>query len=248
MVAASQAWYGGYLELPDRHATRRCLVSASPELFLEYRAHDRVVTTRPMKGTRAVDLDPGELEHSEKDRAELAMIVDLMRNDLGRVSEFGSVRVGEARVIEKHGGGVWQGSATVSGVLRSGSGIADLLKATFPGGSVTGAPKIRAMQIIDELEPVARGAYCGAFGYFSDCGNAALAMSIRTGLITGAPDVSDGAKDEFSEGLIDFSVGAGIVADSDPLKEWEETLTKATVLHRLISESAANAGVARVSA
>lgn len=225
-------WYGGYIETPDRHGNRRVMASASPELFLGVEGASGRVVTRPMKGTRPVGAGAGALRDSAKDRAELAMIIDLMRNDLGRVCRFGSVRVEEERAIERHGGSVWQGVASVSGVLREGAGIGDLLRATFPGGSVTGAPKIRAMQIIEELEPAPRGPYCGAFGYISDCGNAALAMSIRTALISGAPG-GGAARDEIAGGVLDYPVGAGIVADSEPRLEWEETLAKAAILERM---------------
>jgi anthranilate/para-aminobenzoate synthase component I len=153
-----------------------------------------------------------------------------MRNDLGRVCEFGSVRVDEPRVIERHGGrgegGVWQGVATVSGTVRAGLDLADVLRATFPPGSVTGAPKIRAMQIIDELEPVPRGPYCGAIGFISDCGRAAFNVAIRTAVLhSRAPGAGpDGPW------TLDYSVGAGIVADSRPDLEWRETLAKAGAL------------------
>src|SRR5204862_2488773 len=136
----------------------------SPELFLrvdrEAASGRRKVVTRPIKGTRSrgmgMDL---QLRDSEKDQAELNMIIDLERNDLGRVCEIGSVKVAEPRVIESHPT-VYHGAATIEGTLRADVTFADLLRATFPGGSVTGAPKIRAMEIIDELEPTRRGPYC----------------------------------------------------------------------------------------
>ena len=209
-------WHGCYLEWDD-HA----IASASPELFLELTPDGRV-TTRPMKGTRGGD--DRSLATNPKDAAELAMIVDLMRNDLGRVCRFGSVRVDEGRAIEPHGGNdvtphVWQGVATVSGELRDGVGIAELLQATVPPGSITGAPKVRAMQIIHELERdlgfghTSRGAYCGATGFIGDDGSASLAVTIRTAVIEG--------------GVCRYPVGAGIVADSEPHGEWLETLLKA---------------------
>ncbi len=229
LMARSEAWYGAYVEEegPDE---RRIMASASPELFLEFDARSRRVVTRPMKGTRPIGADPRDLAESEKDRAELNMIIDLMRNDLGRVCRFGSVRVDEARVIEPHGrggGALLQGVATVSGVLREGVGLGELVRAAFPAGSVTGAPKIRAMQIIEELEVGARGPYCGAVGYVSDCGNAALSVAIRTALIGGRKGL---ALDGIEGGRLDYSVGAGIVADSDPGSEWRETLDKAGTL------------------
>jgi para-aminobenzoate synthetase component 1 len=214
--------HGAYLELPDEGGGRRAIVSASPELFLSFDAASRRVTTRPLKGTRPASAGAAALERSGKDRAELAMIVDLMRNDLGRVCEFGSIRVTEPRVIERHGAGaagVYQGAATVEGRLRPGLDTADLLAATFPGGSVTGAPKVRAMQIIGELEPSERGPYCGAIGMVSDSGDVTLNIAIRTALV--------------SEGRLDYSVGAGIVAESDPAAEWAETMDKAGIVSAL---------------
>lgn len=213
-------WHGCYLE-----DGRWAMASASPELFLEADARGRVVT-RPMKGTRSGD-DP-TLGLSPKDAAELAMIVDLMRNDLGRVCAFGSVRVRDARSIEPHGGegpstpSVWQGVATVDGRLREGVGLGELFAAAFPPGSVTGAPKIRAMQIIDELEPALgfegpmrrRGAYCGCAGFVGDDGAVVLNVAIRSAII--------------EDGLCHYPVGAGIVADSNPAAEWHETLVKAS--------------------
>jgi len=206
------------------------VLSLSPELFLAYDAPTRRITTRPMKGTRPGDADPHELRDAEKDRAELAMIVDLMRNDLGRVCEFGSVRVDDPRAIERHASGpgaVLQATATVSGTVREGTTTADILAATFPPGSVTGTPKLRAMQIIDELEPFARGPYCGCLGLFHDNGSFELAVAIRTVVIRGA--VKPGT-DAFDDALLTYCVGAGIVADSDPESEWLETLDKARVL------------------
>ncbi|MEM8757306.1 MAG: anthranilate synthase component I family protein [Planctomycetota bacterium] len=215
-------WHGCYIE----HGSA-AVASVSPELFLDLAPAGRV-TTRPMKGTRAGH--DRSLGLSPKDAAELAMIVDLMRNDLGRVCRFGSVRVTDARSIEPHGGtaaepAVWQGVATVEGALRAGETIESLLRATLPPGSITGAPKVRAMQIIDELEPALgfdgpmarRGPYCGACGFFGDNGSAVLNVAIRTAVIEHRP----------GGGVCHYPVGAGIVADSDPADEWAETLTKA---------------------
>jgi anthranilate/para-aminobenzoate synthase component I len=149
------------------------------------------------------------------------MIVDLMRNDLSRVCEVGSVVVDEDRTIERHGGGgVLHAVATVSGTMREGVGFGDVVRATFPPGSVTGAPKIRAMQIIDELEPFARGAYCGAIGFVSDSGIGRLSVAIRTATV------------DVDRGEIAYPVGAGIVAESDPASEWDETIAKAEALTR----------------
>jgi para-aminobenzoate synthetase component I len=222
LTAAAKPWYGTLI--PDGSGpVRSAVLCASPELLLEYRAATRTLTTRPMKGTRPAGA-AADLEASPKDRAELAMIVDLMRNDLGRVAVFGSVRVDEPRVLEPHGT-LLQGVASVSGRLRDGLTLADVIPAIFPGGSVTGAPKIRAMQIIDELEEAPRGPYCGAVGYVSDTGDAAFAMTIRTLTLRGEPSGAESIR-----GHADYWVGAGIVADSDPAAEWRETLDKASPL------------------
>ncbi|MBK7403575.1 MAG: anthranilate synthase component I family protein [Phycisphaerales bacterium] len=208
----------------------RAVLSLSPELFLSFDAGTRRIVTRPMKGTRPGDGDEAELLGATKDRAELAMIVDLMRNDLGRVCEFGSVRVETAREIERHGvgrGAVLQATATVGGVVREGVGTAEILGATFPPGSVTGAPKIRAMEIIRELEGFGRGPYCGCVGTFADDGSFELGVAIRTVVIEGPVCGETG---EFVDAEISYCVGAGIVADSDPESEWRETLDKARVL------------------
>lgn len=200
------------------------LISCSPELFLAGNLPTREIVTRPMKGTRRADTNPGELERSIKDRAELAMIIDLMRNDLGRVCELGSVSVESARTIERHGegvggAGVLQATGTIRGVMREGTTLDALLRATFPGGSITGAPKIRAAQIIGELEGEPRGYYCGSMGYVADDGMVEMNVAIRTAHVQG---------EEFA-----FAVGAGIVADSDADAEWRETLDKAWILGHL---------------
>ena len=222
---------GGATPSPEPPAQETLAVlSLSPELFLSYDAPTRRITTRPMKGTRPGDADPRELRDAEKDRAELAMIVDLMRNDLGRVCEFGSVRVDDPRAIERHASGpgaVLQATATVSGTVRPGLSTAEILTATFPPGSVTGTPKLRAMQIIDELEPFARGPYCGCLGLFHDNGSFELAVAIRTLVIRGR---TRPGTDIFDDAILTYCVGAGIVADSDPESEWLETLDKARVL------------------
>jgi para-aminobenzoate synthetase component 1 len=154
------------------------------------------------------------------------MIIDLVRNDLGRVCQYGSVRVPAARTIETYRT-VHHGVGEVRGILRGDVSFADLLGATFPGGSVTGAPKIRAMQIIDELEPVRRGPYCGSIGYISDCGNACLNIAIRTMALTGEPEAG---RFDRMRGLLDYGAGGGIVADSQPIAEYRESLDKAEVL------------------
>ena len=201
------------------------LLCNSPELFLRV-SPDRQVITRPIKGTRP--LKPGmqgELRDSTKDQAELNMIVDLERNDLGRVCEIGSVKVIEPRTIESHPT-VYHGVATIGGKLRDEIDFVELLRATFPGGSITGAPKIRAMQIIDELEAVRRGPYCGAIGYLAADGSMEFNVAIRTMIV--------------KDGMVHIPVGGGIVADSDPVEEYEETLVKAKAMFEAlgIGESA----------
>jgi para-aminobenzoate synthetase component 1 len=215
LLDESPARYGGLLEFGD-HA----LICNSPELFLRVDPDPvtgvRRVMTRPIKGTRPrFDGMDVELRASVKDQAELNMIVDLERNDLGRVCEVGSVTVSQPRVIEAHPT-VFHGAATIEGVLRDDVSFVDLLRATFPGGSVTGAPKIRAMEIIEELEPVRRGPYCGAIGYLAPNGHMQFNVAIRTMI----------AKD----GVVHIPVGGGIVADSDPQAEYEETLVKARAM------------------
>jgi para-aminobenzoate synthetase component 1 len=217
LAAGAEPWYGAYVEGPSG-----AVCSASPELFLAYDPASRRVTTRPMKGTRRASAPDRELLFSQKDAAELNMITDLMRNDLGRVCELGSVRVDHKRDLERHAtreAALLQTTATVSGLVRRGTSLRDLFAATFPGGSITGAPKIRAMQIISELEGRPRGVYCGSIGFISDSGPAAFNIAIRTASI--------------SSGIISYGVGAGIVADSDPAAEWQETLDKAGVFLRV---------------
>lgn len=211
----SPAWFGAYLEFPGR-----ALLCNSPELFLRVTSdpitNQRRIITRPIKGTRP--RGPGmetQLRDSLKDQAELNMIVDLERNDLGRVCEIGSVKVTQRRTIEAHPT-LFHGAATVEGMLRDDVSFVDLLRATFPGGSITGAPKIRAMQIIDELEPSPRGPYCGAIGYLATSGDMQFNIAIRTMIVEDA--------------TIHIPVGGGIVADSDAAAEYEETLHKARAM------------------
>jgi para-aminobenzoate synthetase component 1 len=215
----SPAAYAAFVELGNRS-----LLSCSPELFLKL--SDRQVVTRPIKGTRRRGAEPDEdrvladqLWASEKDEAELTMIVDLERNDLGRVCVPGSVVVEQRRVLESHPT-VWHAVATVTGRLRAELGPVDLLRATFPGGSVTGAPKIRACQIIDQLEPTARAAYTGAIGWIGLDGDLTLSVTIRTMLA--------------HAGQITFQAGGAITADSDPESEYQETLIKARAMARAI--------------
>jgi anthranilate/para-aminobenzoate synthase component I len=216
-LARSGAWYGAHIELAKRGTDTgpMAILSMSPELFLQLDPARREIVTRPIKGTRPRATDRRELERSEKDTAELNMIVDLMRNDLGRVCEFGSVRVPRPRMLESHAG-VHHGVGEVRGRLLPEISIGDLIGATFPPGSVTGAPKIRAMQIINELEGRRRGPYCGAIGFLSACGAATLSVGIRTAIL--------------DAGRIRYAAGAGIVADSTPAGELRETLAKTAPL------------------
>ncbi|MEM7629722.1 MAG: anthranilate synthase component I family protein [Planctomycetota bacterium] len=224
--------HGVYLESPsDAPGHRRAVASISPELFLEI-TPDRLARTRPMKGTRPLDADPAELLHAEKDHAELAMIVDLMRNDLGRLAIPGTLRVRTPRALERHDAGVLQATATVEARLRTAR-PSDLLRAVFPPGSVTGAPKIRAQQIIDELERTPRGPYCGCLGWFGDDGTIRLNVAIRTAVIEGTPGAH--AQGHFDNATLTYRVGAGIVADSDPGAEHAETLLKAGAIARLVN-------------
>ncbi len=206
LAEVAPAPYGALIE-----ADGATVISGSPERYLAA-AGDRV-ETRPIKGTRP--LGPGAaraLAEAPKDGAEHLMIVDLERNDLGRVAELGSVSVDQlGYVVELPA--LLHKVSRVSARVRPGTGYAQLLRATFPGGSITGAPKVRAMQLIDELEPARRGPYCGALGYFGAGGAFDLAIAIRIGVI---------ANDELR-----VHVGGGIVADSDPDEELAETEIKA---------------------
>lgn len=211
LKAESPAPFAAFLRWDDL-----AVVSASPEWF--YQTRGDLLVTRPIKGTRPRGTDPrddarlaAELRDSPKDRAELTMIVDLERNDLGRVCRYGSVVVRDPMTVESFAQ-VHHLVATVEGTLRPDVGPIDIIRAVFPGGSITGAPKIRAMEIIDELEPNRRSLYTGAIGYLSRGGSSAFNIAIRTILVEG---------DRAS-----FQVGGAIVADSDPEAEYEETLAK----------------------
>ncbi len=219
--AHSPAPFGAYLRFPGFD-----VLSSSPERFLRYEPRDRSIETRPIKGTRpraaAHDDDRAlaqELLASEKDRAENVMIVDLERNDLGRVAEVGSVTVTSLFELESFAT-VHHLTSTVRARLGPDRDIVDLLRATFPGGSITGTPKIRAMEIIDELEPVARGVYTGAIGYIGFDGSMELNIAIRTIVTKG--------------GQAFFHAGGGIVADSEPALEYEETLHKSAAMARVL--------------
>jgi len=200
------------------------ICSASPERFLSIR--DRQVETRPIKGTRRRGISPeadlfagDELRLSEKDRAENVMIVDLLRNDLSRICEPDSVRVANLCGLETYAY-VQHLVSTVEGKLTAGTTLTDPIRAAFPGGSITGAPKVRAMEIIAELEPTARGAYCGALGYIGFDGSTDSSILIRT--------ITAGC------GWWQLPVGGGIVAASDPHSEYEETWHKAEGLLRAL--------------
>jgi para-aminobenzoate synthetase component 1 len=220
--ACNPAPFGAYFDLGDF-----AIASASPERFLAL-SPDGGISTRPIKGTRRRGFNPAEdfalrddLQASEKDQAENLMIVDLLRNDLGRVCEYGSVRVERLFEPESYAT-VHHLVSEVRGQLRPGLGPIDLLRATFPGGSVTGAPKIRAMEIIAELERVARGPYCGSLGWIGFDGAMDTSILIRT-MTCG-------------RGWVQFPVGGGIVADSDPAREFEETLHKAEGMFRALKK------------
>lgn len=230
MLARESPWFGAYFEAPaEGPRPAHAIVSLSPELFLSFDARTRRIITRPMKGTRPATSPATDLARSAKDLAELTMIIDLMRNDLGRICEPGTVRVEHRRIIERHGAGaagVWQAVGEVTGAVDRSATLADILRATFPAGSITGAPKISAMRIIDRLEPARRGPYCGAIGAFAADGSFTLSVAIRTAAITFNP----GDEPAWGKGTLDYWAGAGIVADSDPDAEWEETLVKSRVL------------------
>ncbi len=212
--------FSAYLKTPFGEA-----LSSSPERFLSLRCNQ--VETRPIKGTRARGANADEddrlrqaLIHSEKDRAENLMIVDLLRNDLGRVCRPGSIQVPTLFATETYAS-VHHLVSTVRGVLRDDEDAASLLRACFPGGSITGAPKIRAMEIIEELEPHRRGVYCGAIGYLGFDGAMDTNIAIRTIV--------------HSNGEVRLWAGGGLVVDSDPAQEYRETFDKSSRLIQLLS-------------
>ena len=221
--ARNPAPFGVYLDFAGTVVT-----SISPERFLRCDAGTRLAEARPIKGTRPRGTTPArdgalaqELLESEKDRAENVMIVDVLRNDLGKVCRAGSVTVPTLYALESHPT-VHHLVSTVTGVLADDKDAFDLLRAAFPGGSVTGAPKIRAMQIIAELERAPRGVYCGAIGYVSTTGAMDFNIPIRTIVLR--------------DGRATFHAGAGIVWDSEPAAEYQETLAKArTMIEALTS-------------
>jgi anthranilate synthase component 1 len=215
-----------YMYFLDVGATQ--VVGSSPEILV--RQQGDTVTVRPIAGTRPRGATPeedaaleAELLADPKERAEHLMLIDLGRNDVGRVSEPGSVQVGEQFVIERYSH-VMHIVSEVTGRLKAGLSYADVLRATFPAGTVSGAPKIRALEIIRGLEPVKRNVYAGSIGYIGWHGDADTAIAIRTAVI--------------QDGRLHVQVGAGIVHDSDPETEWEETMSKGRGLFRAVAEAA----------
>jgi anthranilate synthase component 1 len=216
--------YMYYLDLGDFH-----IVGSSPEILV--RLEDDMVTVRPIAGTRPRGQDETEDRRLEqelladpKELAEHLMLIDLGRNDAGRVSEIGSVTLTENMLIERYSH-VMHIVSNVTGKIRPGMSAIDVLRATFPAGTVSGAPKIRAMEIIDELEPVKRGVYAGAVGYLSWSGNMDTAIAIRTAVI--------------KDGTLHIQAGAGIVADSVPRNEWDETMNKGRAIFRAVTMACA---------
>jgi anthranilate synthase component 1 len=202
------------------------IVGASPEILVRQEAtpEGEKVTIRPLAGTRPRGATPeqdkaleAELQGDPKERAEHVMLIDLARNDIGRIAKIGSVKVTEAFTVERYSH-VMHIVSNVEGLLLDGMSSLDVLKATFPAGTLTGAPKVRAMEIIDELEPVKRGIYGGACGYLSFAGDMDVAIAIRTGIV--------------KDGLLYVQAAAGVVADSVPELEWKETEAKARALMR----------------
>ncbi|EFM10862.1 Anthranilate synthase [Paenibacillus curdlanolyticus YK9] len=211
--------YMGFLRCPDFQ-----LVSGSPELLVELK--DGVLATRPIAGTRRRGQTPEEdvameqeLLHTEKERAEHIMLVDLERNDLGRIASYGSVHVPELMVIERYSH-VMHLVSQVEGRIAPGKDAFDVIAATFPGGTITGAPKIRTMEIIEELEPTRRGPYTGSMGWIDYCGNMEFNIIIRTMTVR--------------DNVVHIQAGAGIVIDSIPQREYYESLSKAKALWKAI--------------
>ncbi len=212
--------YMYFLNLGDFH-----IVGSSPEILA--RLEDGLVTVRPIAGTRprgATEAEDRALEaellSDPKELAEHLMLIDLGRNDVGRVSEIGTIQLTDKMIVERYSH-VMHIVSNVTGRLRPGLTAIDVLRATFPAGTLSGAPKIRAMEIIDELEPVKRGVYAGAVGYLSWSGNMDMAIAIRTAVI--------------KDGTLHIQAGGGIVADSVPSREWEETLNKRRAMFRAVA-------------
>jgi anthranilate synthase component 1 len=204
------------------------IVGSSPEILA--RLKDGKVVVRPIAGTRKRGSNEeedaaleAELLADPKERAEHVMLIDLGRNDVGRITDTGSVTVSESFVVERYSH-VMHIVSQVEGELRDGLSYMDVLKATFPAGTVSGAPKIRALQIIQELEPAKRNIYAGAIGWIGWWGDADTAIAIRTAVI--------------QDGRLHVQAGAGIVYDSDPASEWEETMNKGRALFRAVAQAA----------
>ena len=204
------------------------IVGSSPEILVRLK-QGRVIV-RPIAGTRPRGRTPEEdaalereLLADAKERAEHLMLIDLGRNDVGRVAKTGSVRVAESFVVERYSQ-VMHIVSQVEGELREGLSYMDVLKATFPAGTVSGAPKIRALEIIQELEPHKRNIYAGAIGYLGWWGDADTAIAIRTAVI--------------QDGQLHVQAGGGIVYDSDPAAEWQETMNKGRALFRAVAQAA----------
>lgn len=219
LVAAHPAPFAAFIDAPGF-----AIASCSPERFLQMQGD--AVQARPIKGTVGRGADALEDEQrrqwlaaSEKNRAENLMIVDLMRNDIGRVARIGSVRVPELFALEPYAS-VWQMVSTVQAQLRPGLGAADLLRACWPPGSMTGAPKLKAMQIIEALEPLQRGFYAGSIGYLDCSGRMDLSVVIRSAIV--------------AQGRVMLQLGGGIVADSQPAAEWDETVAKGERLRSVL--------------
>ncbi|ODS63171.1 MAG: anthranilate synthase component I [Arenimonas sp. SCN 70-307] len=215
-----------YLYFLDLGGTQ--VVGSSPEILVRLQGGE--VTVRPIAGTRPRGATPeadaaleAELLADPKERAEHLMLIDLGRNDVGRVAEPGSVTVPDRFIIERYSH-VMHIVSEVRGQVRGGVGFSEVLKATFPAGTVSGAPKIRALEVIRELEPVRRNIYSGAVGYVNWWGDADTAIAIRTAVI--------------QDGRLHVQAGAGIVYDSDPVKEWEETMNKGRALFRAVAQAA----------
>ncbi|MDO9270478.1 MAG: anthranilate synthase component I [Methylobacter sp.] len=212
--------YMFYLNLDDFH-----IVGSSPEILV--RLEDNMVTVRPIAGTRRRGVTPEQDIELEKDLladpkelAEHLMLIDLGRNDVGRVAEIGTVQLTDKMIVERYSH-VMHIVSNVTGQLHQGNNAFDVLAATFPAGTVSGAPKIRAMEIIDELEPVKRGVYAGAVGYIAWSGNLDTAIAIRTAVI--------------KNNMLHIQAGAGIVYDSVPRNEWDETMNKGRAIFRAVS-------------
>lgn len=205
--------YSAYIDTGDFK-----IVSASPEMFITI--NDGIISTRPIKGTRQRISNPDkdyaiELLNNEKEQAELNMIIDLERNDVAKICIPGTRKVTQPRAIEQYST-LYHAAATIAGQLRDDVTFCDVLKAMFPGGSITGAPKIRSMEIIDETEPTARGVYTGSIGFIGLDGNSSMNIAIRTIILKNQKAYAQ--------------TGGGIVADSEPEAEWQETIVKAKAI------------------